>query len=147
MTIELEQRRYFSEKRWAFEEGVIVSYLIHYNKNHSKANGQFVSGDGDGDGISNDHAHKSTVKQKRLRIKGTIKIASGSVALGVGVPLSIYRSIKSHEEGKDFCSKLWAAKAGIGLVFGTSKIVSGFILRKRATELDSIKTEDDIKEE
>lgn len=32
-------------------------YLIHYNKNHSKANGQFVSGDGDGDGIVNDHAN------------------------------------------------------------------------------------------
>lgn len=30
-------------------------YLVHYNKNHSKANGQFTSGDGDGDGISDDH--------------------------------------------------------------------------------------------
>lgn len=34
------------------------SYLIHYNKNHSKANGQFTSGDGDGDGIANDHANQ-----------------------------------------------------------------------------------------
>ena len=34
------------------------NYLIHYNKNHSKANGQFVSGDGDGDGISNDHSNQ-----------------------------------------------------------------------------------------
>ena len=32
------------------------SYLIHFNKNHSKKNGQFISGDGDGDGIPNDHA-------------------------------------------------------------------------------------------
>ena len=35
-----------------------TSYLIHYNKNHSKANGQFTSGDGDGDGIANDHANQ-----------------------------------------------------------------------------------------
>ena len=31
------------------------SYLIHYNKNHSKANGQFVRGDGDGDGTADEH--------------------------------------------------------------------------------------------
>lgn len=35
-----------------------MAYLIHFNKNHSKANGQFTSGDGDGDGISNDHANQ-----------------------------------------------------------------------------------------
>lgn len=35
------------------------SYLIHFNKNHSKANGQFISGDGDADGIIDDHAHRS----------------------------------------------------------------------------------------
>lgn len=35
------------------------NYLCHYNKNHSKANGQFVSGDGDGDGVANDHANRS----------------------------------------------------------------------------------------
>lgn len=36
-----------------------MSYLIHYNKNHSPKNGQFVSGDGDSDGITNDHANRS----------------------------------------------------------------------------------------
>lgn len=35
------------------------SYLIHFNKNHSKANGQFVSGDGDGDGRGDEH-HRYT---------------------------------------------------------------------------------------
>ena len=35
------------------------NYLIHFNKNHSKANGQFISGDGDSDGIVDDHAHRS----------------------------------------------------------------------------------------
>ena len=36
-----------------------MAYLIHYNKNHSKSNGQFVSGDGDGDGIVNDNINKT----------------------------------------------------------------------------------------
>lgn len=41
------------------------TYLIHFNKLHSKKNGRFISGDGDGDGIANDHAdrkkeHKSS---------------------------------------------------------------------------------------
>lgn len=35
------------------------SYLIHFNKNHSKSNGQFVSGDGDGDGRGDEH-HRYT---------------------------------------------------------------------------------------
>lgn len=42
-------------------------YLMHYNKNHSKANGQFTSGDGDGDGIANDHANQAKSKSDRLR--------------------------------------------------------------------------------
>lgn len=33
----------------------MTDYLIHFNKNHSKKNGQFDSGDGDGDGIRDDH--------------------------------------------------------------------------------------------
>ena len=35
---------------------------MHFNKNHSKANGQFISGDGDGDGIADDHAHRGKSK-------------------------------------------------------------------------------------
>lgn len=35
-----------------------MAYLIHYNKNHSTKNGQFISGDGDGDGIPNDHKNQ-----------------------------------------------------------------------------------------
>lgn len=29
--------------------------LMHFNKNHSRHNGQFISGDGDGDGVVDDH--------------------------------------------------------------------------------------------
>lgn len=39
------------------------NYLIHFNKNHSSKNGQFISGDGDGDGIADDHAHRSKAKR------------------------------------------------------------------------------------
>ena len=39
------------------------TYLIHFNKNHSSKNGQFVSGDGDGDGILDDHHNYSKNKQ------------------------------------------------------------------------------------
>ncbi len=40
------------------------TYLIHFNKLHSKKNGQFISGDGDGDGVVNDHA-----SQKKSNLK------------------------------------------------------------------------------
>lgn len=33
-------------------------YLIHFNKNHSHKNGQFIPGDGDGDGQINDRANR-----------------------------------------------------------------------------------------
>jgi hypothetical protein len=46
------------------------NYLIHFNKNHSKSNGQFVSGDGDGDGIANDNAHRSKTHNADGRKKG-----------------------------------------------------------------------------
>ena len=41
------------------------SYLIHYNKNHSKANGQFVRGDGDGDGTADEH-HRYTKDGRKI---------------------------------------------------------------------------------
>lgn len=34
-------------------------YLIHFNQNHSRKNGQFINGDGDGDGIVDDHHNYS----------------------------------------------------------------------------------------
>lgn len=35
-----------------------MSYLMHFNRNHSSKNGQFTSGDGDGDGILNDNKNQ-----------------------------------------------------------------------------------------
>lgn len=61
-------------------------YLVHYNKNHSKSNGQFVSGDGDGDGQVNDNQNQQnrkkglTGKQKAGLAFG---IAGGLTAIAV----------------------------------------------------------------
>ena len=38
-------------------------YLVHFNGNHSKRNGQFVNGDGDNDGIIDDHHNYSRNKK------------------------------------------------------------------------------------
>lgn len=36
-------------------------YIMHFNKNHNPANGQFAPGDGDGDGIVNDHKYAYSI--------------------------------------------------------------------------------------
>lgn len=51
----------------------MADYLIHYNKNHSKANGQFVSGDGDGDGQVNDRASQKKQPSGATKPKGKSK--------------------------------------------------------------------------
>jgi hypothetical protein len=38
-------------------------YLIHFNGNHSRKNGQFINGDGDNDGIVDDHHNYSRNKK------------------------------------------------------------------------------------
>jgi len=38
------------------------NYLVHFNHNHSRKNGQFTSGDGDGDGVVDDHHNYSKNK-------------------------------------------------------------------------------------
>ena len=41
------------------------TYLVHFNKNHSKKNGQFTYGDGDGDGTADEH-HRYTKDGRRI---------------------------------------------------------------------------------
>ena len=54
-----------------------MSYLIHFNKNHSGKDGRFTRGDGDGDGIANDHANKK--KNKLIRdTKGKFVVRDNS---------------------------------------------------------------------
>lgn len=57
-------------------------YLVHYNKNHSKTNGQFISGDGDSDGVVDDHHN-----YKKNKVTVNTKSSSG-----------IY---KSYDDGKE----------------------------------------------
>lgn len=51
------------------------NYLVHFNKNHSTKNGQFVSGDGDGDGIIDDH-HNQKSSNKKATTKATTTTGS-----------------------------------------------------------------------
>lgn len=48
----------------------VITYsneLCHFNKNHSRQNGQFISGDGDGDGIVDDHKNQYKIDKKVTR--------------------------------------------------------------------------------
>ena len=62
-------------------------YLIHYNKNHSKANGQFVSGDGDGDGISNDHKNQKKERSLPSRAEARRSRNYGIAMMGLGTAM------------------------------------------------------------
>jgi len=86
------------------------NYLCHYNKNHSKANGQFVSGDGDGDGISNDHANQN--KKKGLTKKQKVRLGVGIATSVVGTAALIAGAafIKDKMDGKDL-QESWNKKA------------------------------------
>lgn len=106
----------------------MADYLIHYNKNHSKANGQFVSGDGDGDGIVNDHAHAHQHMSKADRLRNEINRAKaekkkatgwalGSLgATGVGYGLAI---VGDETQNK------WLQAAG--LVSGTAGLAMSVV--------------------
>lgn len=77
--------------------------LRHFNKNHSRQNGQFISGDGDGDGSANDHKERlgginTTSKRssnnerpysQQLKRKGAAKIAGGIGTMAVSSFLSM----------------------------------------------------------
>ena len=72
------------------------NYLCHYNQNHSKSNGQFISGDGDGDGIVNDHANRkkkgfsNTPKGRALK-RGVIATA---VVGGIATTAAVAQGIR-----------------------------------------------------
>ena len=68
-------------------------YLVHFNKNHSKANGQFTSGDGDGDGIVDDHSNQG-------RIKG--QVIDKKLKLGQRISLNYVRGKAGFDKGSDY---------------------------------------------
>lgn len=66
-------------------KAVTTTYLMHFNKNHSKANGQFTSGDGDGDGIANDHANQRKERTAGQNLKSTINANKKKLRTGRGL--------------------------------------------------------------
>ena len=80
-----------------------MAYLIHYNKNHSKANGQFISGDGDGDGISNDHKNQRMSEKQRAKANKQIyKWSQNRRKTGYGSSTyQIAKKISEHDAIKD----------------------------------------------
>ena len=102
-----------------------LDYLVHYNKNHSKANGQFVSGDGDGDGVVNDHANQKkqlTPEEKKRRAKRNAWIAVGAGAAGTAVAAAALIITKNHK--KKMTDRDYLEKVELGQSFLKSSRIS-----------------------
>ena len=85
------------------------NYLIHYNKNHSKANGQFVSGDGDGDGEVGDGRKstktKSVSSTKRKPKKSKKQLAKERYNAQFDDPFSLQNMQKYTRRAEIFCDE------------------------------------------
>ena len=116
-----------------------MNYLIHYNKNHSKANGQFVSGDGDGDGMVNDNANRRkgvwSAKIENYN-KGTMfndsyyvdkKGNKRSYQSYKEMPVEVQNAEKARAKGKQFVKKVGGTVVGLA---GTAAVAAGIIYLK-----------------
>lgn len=121
-------------------------YLIHYNKNHSKANGQFVSGDGDGDGISNDHAHRSnnssgrgrnqissTSSSKHMSRKRARAIRNSGIAMVAAAAGLQTANVASGDMVPNWVHNVAAGIVAADLVVGTTQIVRGAVSMGKAS--------------
>ena len=113
------------------------SYLIHYNKNHSKANGQFVSGDGDGDGIVNDHSHRSDngssgkvmSRQKARRIRNAgISLCAASAGLQAVNAATSYAEI-----GSNWIHDIATGISAAGVIIGATQTIRGAVSMGKAS--------------
>lgn len=84
-----------NEQKIAHSLGESEDSLTHYNKNHSKANGQFTSGDGDGDGIVDDHHH---YKKNKWAIKGKLQYKDGTLTDRGKYNLNAYKEYKEKDK-------------------------------------------------
>jgi hypothetical protein len=116
-----------------------MNYLIHYNKNHSKANGQFVSGDGDGDGMVNDNVNRRkgvwSAKIENYN-KGTMfrdpyyidkKGNKRSYQSYKEMPVEVQNAEKARAKGKQFVKKVGGTVVGLA---GTAAVAAGIIYLK-----------------
>ena len=115
-----------------------MSYLIHFNKNHSSKDGRFVSGDGDGDGQLNDNANRSKdsgkhmplKKARRIRTAGIVTTAAGIAGTAIAEKFAAKYALKSTSDifldgniGSSNSKKFIASQAGI--VLGTAATIAG----------------------
>ena len=101
-------------------------YIIHYNKNHSKSNGQFVSGDGDGDGIANDHANQKKREHRNaanMRTNGKKMLKKGIIMKGVAKTMQAASFVSGYMAGK-VSDKETYGKLGLSFISNTLKVGS-----------------------
>jgi hypothetical protein len=125
----------------------MADYLIHYNKNHSKANGQFVSGDGDGDGIANDHANQkkklltwkysTSTKEHAENTKnvGKRQISSGVALAAAGSATAFLGKVMTMKADSDFMYYAGTGAEFVGAFVagsGVGRTVGGIINTTRA---------------
>lgn len=116
------------------------AYLIHYNKNHSKSNGQFTSGDGDGDGIANDHANQRKERSSGQNLRNTIDANKRKLRTGKGLIMGSIGldaiALAAGTAWQDSPSPLFAATALIaGAGSATMTIVGGVMASKASGEI------------
>lgn len=125
------------------------TYLIHYNKNHSKANGQFVSGDGDGDGIVNDNKNgknsKNDWKKKPIFAMGkkeqkyynesdtsykkksnTVDIITGAAGMALSA-LETVNFVSAIKDGNKLAATMWGTSIGVTSSLAASRLGRGIV--------------------
>lgn len=116
----------------------MADYLIHYNKNHSKVNGQFVSGDGDGDGQVNDSQYNKDGHKKGVYSAKIDNYKKGnafrdpyyidkqgkkrSYQSYKEMPVEVQNAERARAKGKQFAKK--AGSIALGVV-GTATVALG----------------------
>jgi hypothetical protein len=125
------------------------TYLIHYNKNHSKANGQFVSGDGDGDGVVNDHKNgkssKNDWKKQPIFAMGkkeqkyynesdtsykkksnTVDIITGAAGLALSA-METANLVSAIKDGNKLAAAMWGTSIGVTSSLAASRLGRGIV--------------------
>ena len=112
------------------------NYLIHYNKNHSSKNGQFVSGDGDGDGITNDHSQRSKKNtqdgQKHMSLKRARQIRNAGVSMLISGAAFQTLSVAAMNTDHEAVSYVASAAALPLLTVGAVQTVRGAVSAGKA---------------
>ena len=92
------------------------SYLVHFNQNHSKKNGQFTSGDGDGDGTRDERSRHGRYKPEAIGNHNYNTSIDPNDPQQMTQKLAIKQTIKlavkglSTLAGKAFCKKVFGTR-------------------------------------